>query len=363
MRWDKIKMNDIIIENPKSKIKVEESNNGEIPFFTSGENILKSNNELVNGENIFLSTGGFASIKYFNGKASYSTDTYSLKTKCNTLWLYYLILSKLKRIDQIMFQGSGLRHLNKNMFKNMEILLPSDKEQQKIAEILSTVDEAIEKVEDKIKTTERIKKGLMDKLFIEKELVPINELFHVINGKTPSTKNKRYWDKSEINWFTPVDLKDNSILLKESLRKISKIALNETSIKLLPKKSIIFSCRAPVGLVAVMEEEGSFNQGCKGLIPLKKENINPYYYAYYISLNKQKLINKAGQSTFKEISTTLFETFEVPNLPIEKQNKTVNILSSIDELIESQKVEKDRLGRIKQGLMDDLLTGRVRVKV
>jgi type I restriction enzyme S subunit len=235
--------------------------------------------------------------------------------------------------------------INLSTYNKLKIPLPPLKEQKKI------------------KTTERIKKGLMDKLFYREKLVAINKLFQVINGKTPSTRNEKYWTNSEINWFTPVDLKEDSLFLKNSLRKISKIALNETSIKLLPKKTIIFSCRAPVGLVAVMEEEGSFNQGCKGLIPLEKENINPYYYAYYISLNKQQLINKAGQSTFKEISTTLFETFEVPKLSIEKQNKTVRILSSIDELINYEKNEKERLGRVKQGLMDNLLTGKVMVKI
>jgi restriction endonuclease S subunit len=98
---------------------------------------------------------------------------------------------------------------------------------------------------------------------------------------------------------------DGKITIEESERKISEIALNEVNLTLMPKQSIVLSTRAPVGYLVVITKESTFNQGCKGLIPKDINKVNPYYYCYYLSSKKYMLQNKAGQSTFKELSTKL----------------------------------------------------------
>lgn len=102
------------------KIKVSEAldiDNGQYNFFTSGMNIYKYNDFLVEGENIYLSTGGNAVIKYFNGKASYSTDTYVIKSynekKVKTKFIFIFLNSIIDTINVDYFQGIGLKHLQK----------------------------------------------------------------------------------------------------------------------------------------------------------------------------------------------------------------------------------------------------------
>lgn len=77
------KLQEICIENPKSPFKVGNADNNSepFPFFTSGGKVLRHSKYLVDGENIFLSTGGYAHVKYYKGKAGYSADTWCLKTK------------------------------------------------------------------------------------------------------------------------------------------------------------------------------------------------------------------------------------------------------------------------------------------
>ena len=90
--WHKIPIGDCIVERKKSPIKVDDATNfGQYPFFTSGDTVLKHITNLVEGENIYLATGGTANVKYYDGKSAYSTDTYVVcgNEKCDTKFLYY----------------------------------------------------------------------------------------------------------------------------------------------------------------------------------------------------------------------------------------------------------------------------------
>lgn len=122
------KISDILKENPKSAISVGEAKNfsGNFPFFTSGENILRYENFLVDGRNIFLNTGGNAGIKFYVGKSAYSTDTWSITAKNFTDYLYLLLKVIEPELDKKFFQGTGLKHLQKDLLKNFAIYLPTE---------------------------------------------------------------------------------------------------------------------------------------------------------------------------------------------------------------------------------------------
>jgi len=271
-------------------------------------------------------------------------------------------------------------NLNTSLVGNTSILLPPLAEQKKIAEILSAVDQAIEKVGEAIEKTQRLKKGLMQELLIKGighkefknteigklpkdwEIRKVTELFEVKTGTTPSTKQEAYWQKGTINWITPSDLSmlTDLIYIEESERKITGRALKEVNLSLLPRESIIISTRAPVGYVATTLRESTFNQGCKGLIP-KYPEILSSFYCYYFRWCKTKLENLSSGSTFKELSKDRLENFRIPELTSTEQQEIAEILSSVDKWIDAFRNRKERLEKIKKGLMDDLLTGRKRV--
>ena len=192
----------------------------------------------------------------------------------------------------------------------------------------------------------------------EWQIAKIKKLFNVVTGTTPSTKIKEYWENGSINWITPQDLSKlkERIWISESERKISEKALRDYHLTLMPKGSIIISTRAPVGYVAVLQAPATFNQGCKGLIPINRESIVPEYYAYFLIKIKPMLEAKSGGSTFKELSKQMLEDIYVPFPPLEEQWGIAEVLSSVDNAIETVERLIEKLERIKQGLMQELLT-------
>ncbi|MCI1230862.1 MAG: restriction endonuclease subunit S [Lactobacillus delbrueckii] len=126
--WGSAKLKDVIVENPKSKIKVGDVKNiGEVPFFTSGAEILSTNDSIVSGLNCYLNTGGNADVKYYYGEASYSTDTWCITAEDGMKYILPFILDKIKpSMDKVFFQGTGLRHLQKNLLREYRLCIPDN---------------------------------------------------------------------------------------------------------------------------------------------------------------------------------------------------------------------------------------------
>ncbi|MGL2512461.1 restriction endonuclease subunit S [Helicobacter pylori] len=132
------KLEQIIIENPKSSIMVKnaQKTQDKYPFFTSGDNILSYPKAIIDDRNCFLNTGGNAGIKFYVGKASYSTDTWCICANEFSDYLYLLLSSIKTHINQSFFQGTSLKHLQKNLLKKYPIYMPSVHEIKKFNQII-----------------------------------------------------------------------------------------------------------------------------------------------------------------------------------------------------------------------------------
>ena len=125
------KIGDIIVENPKSNIQVGQAKEieGTYPFFTSGDSVLQWNESMVENRNLYLNTGGNADVKFYVGKAAYSTDTWCITAKNNMEdYLYLMFKSIKKELNKKFFQGSGLKHLQKPLLKKERIYIPTEEE-------------------------------------------------------------------------------------------------------------------------------------------------------------------------------------------------------------------------------------------
>jgi len=172
--WEEKRLGGCILENQKSQIQVNfVSDNTErddvniYPFFTSGNKALFTDSPIVEGDNIFLSTGGIATINFYSGKGSYSTDVFCISSVSeNTRFIYYYLLSILIKIDRKLFYGSGLKHLDKKAFRKIITTLPALPEQTKIANFLSSVDSKIEQVGKQLDESKQFKKALLQRMFV-----------------------------------------------------------------------------------------------------------------------------------------------------------------------------------------------------
>ncbi|MCL4558953.1 MAG: restriction endonuclease subunit S [Deltaproteobacteria bacterium] len=204
----------------------------------------------------------------------------------------------------------------------------------------------------------RNKQSSIGKILRKWDVQKISDVFVVETGTTPSTKRSDYWLNGKVNWLTPSDLSklNGKIEIVESERKITEKALKENNLTLMSAGSIIISTRAPVGYVAILKQEATFNQGCKGLVVKESGEVFSKFYCYYLLHQKNKLQNLSSGSTFKELSKDRLESLEVPLPPLPEQKKIAEVLSTVDEAI--QKVEEaiGRAERLKKGLMQELLT-------
>lgn len=305
-------------------------------------------------------------------------------SKADNRYTFYFLLSDFG-YNQILALATGATRPTINLMpiSKIKIFLPKSlNEQQKIAHILMSIDKAIEAIDESIKIAERIKRGLMQELLTKgighKEfkdtkigripknwkVVKLKDLFNVETGTTPSTKKEEYWNNGTIYWITPIDLSklNGEICISDSGRKITKKALEDCNLTLLPRGSIIISTRAPVGYVAVLDVDATFNQGCKGLIPKSFETTNVKFYCYYLLSVKKRLEQLSGGSTFKELSKNALENLQIPLPPLSEQCKIAEILSKWDKIIELKKAKKDKLEKMKKKVMELLLTGKVRVR-
>lgn len=168
----------------------------------------------------------------------------------------------------------------------------------------------------------------------------ISDIGEVIGGGTPKTKVEEYWN-GDISWITPKDLSGFSErYIYKGERSITKEGLNNSSAKLLPKGTVLFSSRAPIGYLAIAGKELATNQGFKSIVCDSKKVNN--LFIYYLLKNKKEEIEQiAGGSTFKEVSGKVVKEFKVQIPPLEEQKAIANILSTLDEKIEvNNKINK-----------------------
>jgi type I restriction enzyme S subunit len=163
--------------------------------------------------------------------------------------------------------------------------------------------------------------------------VKLGDVCEIVGGGTPSTKKPEYWN-GDISWITPKDLSNyQKKYIFSGERNITEEGLKNSSTKILPKGTILFTSRAPIGYIAIAGKELCTNQGFKSLI-CKKEMYNQFLY-YLMKYKTNEIIKLANGSTFKEISATNLKKLSINLPPLPIQKKIADILSVIDEKIET----------------------------
>ncbi|MEE0404390.1 restriction endonuclease subunit S [Megasphaera elsdenii] len=159
------------------------------------------------------------------------------------------------------------------------------------------------------------------------EWVRLEEIGSVIGGGTPKTKIIEYWDGT-IPWITPADMKFIGKYAKGGKRNISSLGLQKSSAQLMPKGTVLFSSRAPIGYIAIADNDISTNQGFKSIVPFDMRCNEYIYYCLQARLNDIK--HRASGTTFKEISGAEFGKTMIPFPPLAEQHR---IVARIEELL------------------------------
>ena len=184
--------------------------------------------------------------------------------------------------------------------------------------------------------------------------VKLSELGTIVGGGTPSTKKEEYYG-GDIPWITPKDLANfGERYIEHGSRNITLAGLENSSAKILPVGSILFSSRAPIGYIAIASNNVSTNQGFKSIIP--NSDVDSLFLYYLLKFNKDKIENMGSGTTFKEVSASIMKSIEV-FIPTEivEQRKISAILGAIDDKIENNKKINHHLEEILQANLEKQL--------
>lgn len=184
----------------------------------------------------------------------------------------------------------------------------------------------------------------------------LDDVAKLIGGSTPSKAVSDYWD-GEIPWATPSDITSLSAsanYIYNTSSKITKLALEETSVRLLNPGSVLMTSRATIGEVVINMVPMATNQGFCNFIP--NSSIHAEYLSNWLKFSKSSFERLAAGSTFLEIGKKTLKNIEINLPPLPEQKKIAAILSSVDYAIQAKQAVIDQTRRVKQGLLQELLT-------
>ena len=339
--------------------------NGKIEINENTKKVNKStfekNNKGLNENTLLISINGTIGniAKYNNEKVMLGKSVGYYKFKENTDFYYHAFQTdKIQNFFISELTGSTIKNLSLKTLRETIISLPTIPEQEKIASFLSAVDEKIQQLTRKAALLEQYKKGVMQQLFSGKlrfkddngeeyadwEEKTFSDVGEIVTGKTPSTTDLNLWN-GEIQFVTPTDI-NNGKYQFNTQRTIKEIA----STRLLPSKSIMFTCIASIGKMCLSIKPCITNQQINSIVPYKDFDNE---FIYYSILNIVDFI-KSTQSTttLPIINKTEFSKFKI-NVPISlaEQQKIAGFLSGIDEKIGVVNGELLKMQGFKKGLL------------
>ena len=299
-------------------------------------------------------------------------------------FLSFLIQSKVYRAYFEQYANGVTRYgLTTSIVKNLPVLLPPLPEQKKIADILTSVDEAIQTTQKVIEQSEKVKQGLLQELLTKgightefkqtevgeipiewKAVIASNYCSSIADGThdTPKPVNKDGYPL-----FTSKNLNRNNLLDTKNCYLISKndvLAINKRSF--VNKFDIIYGMIGTIGNpVIINTDEQRFAVKNVGIFRFNGDKLKSRWFFYFL---QSKFIQDYIQtiltgSSQKFLSLKIIRSFKILLPPLPEQKQIADILSSVDESIQKSKDKKTQLEQVKKGLMQDLLTGKVRVKV
>lgn len=330
-------------------------------------------------------------IVTLRGKKDYLDNTY----------LKYALMSPFGQSELTAREsGSTVKGIKQSELKKVLIPVPPFQEQLDMAKILNNIDEKIRNNTAMNATLEKIAQRIFKSWFVDFDPVKANaegvpfdglspeiqSLFpnefeeselgmipkgwevsniekevKTVGGATPSTKNPDFWNEGDVLWTTPKDLSDlKDKVIFNTARKITSLGLKKISSGLLPKDTVLMSSRAPVGYLAIAKEPMAINQG---YIAMKcEQDITPYYMLCWLDKNMEIIKQRAGGTTFSEISKTNFRPIEFLKPSVNTINKFEQIVTPIFERIETNARMTNNLSKIRDKLLPRLISGKITIQ-
>ena len=402
MEWKEVLLSEFLEFNPKRTIKKNEvarkiTMDLLIPhskqIYSFKYEPYTGGAKFSNGDTIMaritpcLENGKHAYVSCLNeGEIAYGSTEYIVLCGKNGVsdneFVYYLSHTPqfVNTAIKSMVGSSGRQRAQVPVLENLIMPVPVNlSDQRKIAGILSALDSKIENNNKINANLEAQAQALFkswfvdftpfkDQPFVDSELGPIpqgwkvgklGDIGEIVGGSTPSKSKPEYYTTHGIAWLTPKDLSTSKAkFTSRGEIDITDEGYNSTSTKLMPRGSVLFSSRAPIGYLTIAKNEICTNQGFKSLVPNGAGTGFIYYTLRHLT---PQIENRATGSTFKEASATLMRSVETIVPPTSILNKFEELLRPILQFQEKKEEENQRLAALRDTLLPKLMSGEIKL--
>ncbi|MEX6115230.1 restriction endonuclease subunit S [Providencia stuartii] len=296
-------------------------------------------------------------------KAGYHVDYY-----------YQFLISQYDNIREMANSG-GQENLSGGIVKSIKVPVPPLPEQKKIAKILSTWDKAIATTEKLIATSQQQKKALMQQLLTGKKRlldkngvrfggewkkVRLGNMADMNSGGTPKSNIEEYYG-GNIPWVSIADMTKQGKWISSTEKNLTELGLENSSARIYPKNSVLYAMYASIGECSIAQVPLSSSQAILGIRP--KSELNFEFLYFFLTSLKEKIKLQGQQGTQSNLNAGMVKDFVLYLPDMEEQQKIVAVLAAADQEITTLQQQLDQLKQEKKALMQQLLTGKRRVKV
>ena len=359
---------------------IEGKVNWDTCVFVSEERYKQDTNIIVKNGDVLVSKDGtigkVAVVSNLQYPTTLNSGVFVIRTKNEKITQEGLglvfISPYFKDFIKRLTAGSTIVHLYQKDIVNFTFPIPTLPEQHRIASALTSIDNLISSLGKLIEKKKNIKQGTMQQLLTGKTRLKgfnepwmehtIDELFDLGNGYTPSKSNPAYWTNGTIPWFRMEDIRTNGRILKDSIQHVTPEAVKGNG--LYPKYSIILSTTATIGEHALLIADSLANQQFTFLN--RKVNRRDmidiiFFYHYCFILGKWCRDNiNAGGLLAVNMDDLKNHSIYIPK-SIAEQQAIATILTKMDDEITALEAKRAKYEAIKQGMMQQLLTGKIRL--
>lgn len=321
------------------------------------------------GTVLFSSRAGIGSTAILAEKGATNQGFQSIIPHKGNLDTYFIFsrTRELKKYGETNGAGSTFIEISGKQMESMPIINPEIDEQQAIGNYFQNIDRLINTSQTKLDKLKNIKKACLEKMFPrngsttpelrfkgfseEWKEQQLGDCADIVGGGTPDTANSEYWD-GDIDWYSPAEIGDK-IFIDRSKRKITQLGLKESSAKVLPIGTVLFSSRAGIGSAAILAKEGATNQGFQSIIPHNGKLDTYFIFSRTRELKKYGETNGAG-STFIEVSGKQMESMPIINPEIDEQKAIGIFFKNLDRLTAKTEQQINKLKNIKKACLDKM---------
>ena len=284
-------------------------------------------------------------------------------------WGYYLNSAQIVKQKAARGQGDAVVHIVPRELATIEVAFPLKQEQQRIAEALSNIDQLISSLSKTIEKKRLIKLGAMQQLLTGKKrlpgfegewgISPLNQIAKMNSGGTPLSSEPSYYN-GNIHFLSISDITNSGRFIYNTQKRISHKGLEASSARMFPANTLLYAMYASIGKVAISKIDIAISQAVLGFI--LSSDMDLYFLYYLLDYMQEDIVRNGQTGTQTNLSKKIVENINIYYpINVKEQTAIAEVLTTMDNEIESLEEEREKYIRLKEGMMQKLLTGQIRL--